>query len=100
MSDETFDTEYNEISNAYTTGGAGPFAAQLREVIDAIDVSDSLTTPLKLAIENLLQLAAKAVGSAEASVLVRDGNEGGLRFLTAISGVKEELLKLHIPPGK
>ena len=33
-------------------------------------------------------------------MLVRDGNEGGLRFLTAISDVKEELLKLRIPPGK
>jgi transcriptional regulator with GAF, ATPase, and Fis domain len=101
MSEESSDPEYNEYSqDPYATGGAGPLAARLREVIDAIDVSDSLTTPLKRAIEDLLQLAAKAVGSEEASVLVRDGNEGGLKFLTAISDVKEELLKLHIPAGK
>ena len=101
MSEESFDTSYDEFSqDGYPTGDLGPFATQVREVIDAIDVSDSLTTPLKGAIEDLLQLAAKTVGSAEASVLVRDGSEGGLRFLTAISDVKEELLKLRIPPGK
>ncbi len=101
MSEESFDTSYGEFSQgAYGTDIGNPFATQLREVIDGIDVSDSLTTPLKRAIEDLLQLAAQAVGSAEASVLVRDGNEGGLRFLTAISDVKEELLKLQIPPGK
>jgi GAF domain-containing protein len=98
MSEDSFDTEYNE--DIYATDSAGPFATQLRGVIDAIDVSNSLTTPLRQAIEELLQLAAQAVGSAEASVLVRDGSEGGLRFLTAISDVKEELLKLRIPPGK
>jgi GAF domain len=75
-------------------------AAQLRQAVGAIDVSNSLTAPLKQAIDSLLKLAAESVGSQEASVLVRDGNEGGLRFLTAISNVKEELLKIRIPPGK
>src|SRR5438034_3303572 len=75
-------------------------AAQLRQAVDAIDISNSLTAPLKRAIDVLLELAAESVGSKEASVLVRDGNEGGLRFLTAISDVKEKLLKLRIPPGK
>jgi GAF domain-containing protein len=32
-------------------------------------------------------------------VLVRDGDEGGLRFLTATSGVSDELLALRLPPG-
>jgi hypothetical protein len=75
-------------------------AAQLRQAVDAIDISNSLTAPLKRAIDVLLELAAESVGSKEASVLVRDGNEGGLKFLTAISDVKEKLLKLRIPPGK
>ena len=101
MSEESSDAGYDEFSqDTYAADGNGLVATQLREVIDAIDVSDSLTTPLKRAIEDLLQLAAKTVGSEEASVLVRDGSEGGLRFLTAISDVKEELLKLRIPPGK
>jgi GAF domain-containing protein len=101
MSDESFDAGYGEFStDGFSTNRGGPFAAKVREVIEAIDVSDSLTTPLKVAIDELLQVAATTVGSEVASVLVRDGSEGGLRFLTAISDVKEELLKLHIPPGK
>jgi len=78
----------------------GAILSQLRQAVGTIDVSNSLTAPLKEGIENLLKLAADSVGSREASVLVRDGNEGGLKFLTAISDVKEELLKIRIPPGK
>lgn len=101
MSDESFDAGYDEFSTeGYRTSDRGPFADKVRDVIESIDVSDSLTTPLKRAIDELLEVAAKTVGSAEASVLIRDGSEGGLKFLTAISDVKEELLKLHIPAGK
>lgn len=100
MSDQSFDADYDEFSTDVYSTEINPYESQLREVIDGIDVSDSLTNPLKEAIENLLKLAANAVGSEVASVLVRDGNEGGLRFLTAISDVKEDLLKLRIPPGK
>ena len=74
-------------------------AAQMSEVINLIDVSDSLTLPLKRAIDDLLQLAAASVHSAVASVLVRDGDQGGLKFLTATSGVSDELLALRLPPG-
>lgn len=72
----------------------------MREVVDAINLSDSLTAPLRRSIDELLSAAARAVGSLEASVLVRDGNEGGLRFLTALNDVKVELMKLRVPPGK
>ena len=99
MSDDDFNIDYGDYSQDTTDSGA-LFATQLRDVIDAIDVSNSLTTPLKTAIDQILQLAATAVGSEVASVLVRDGNEGGLKFLTAISDVKDELLQLRIPPGK
>jgi hypothetical protein len=74
-------------------------AAQMADLINQIDVSQSLAVPLKRAIDELLHLAASAVGSAVASVLVRDGNEGGLKFLTATSGVSDELLALRLPPG-
>ena len=101
MRNEGFGADYERSPEAELGDDNGnSSAAQLRSAVDAIDVSNSLTAPLKRAIDDLLQLAAKAVGSEEASVLVRDGNEGGLKFLTAISDVKEELLKLHIPPGK
>jgi phosphoserine phosphatase RsbU/P len=84
----------------HSGSGGDSIQKPLREVINAIDVSNSLTAPLKRAIDDLLQLAADSVGSQVASVLVREGAEGGLRFLAAISEVKEKLLQLHIPPGK
>jgi len=65
----------------------------------AFDVANSLTVPLRRAIDDLLQLAADSVNAAVASVLVRDGDEGGLRFLTATGGTSEELLALRLPPG-
>jgi hypothetical protein len=89
----------NEKSPARTGARIKSSAAQVVEVINQIDVSNSLTVPLKRAIDELLQLAAGSVGSAVASVLVRDGDEGGLRFLTATSGVSDELLALRLPPG-
>ena len=79
--------------------GRKSFAAQVSDVVNQVDVSSSLSAPLKGAIDALLQLAAQAVGSAVASVLVRDGDEGGLRFLTATSGVSDALLALRLPPG-
>jgi hypothetical protein len=79
--------------------GRKSLSNQVSEVVNRIDVSNSLTAPLKRAIDELLQLSADSVGSAVASVLVRDGDEGGLRFLTATSGVSDELLALRLPPG-
>ena len=75
------------------------FAEQLSEVASSIDVSNSLTVSLVRALDDLLQTANNAVNSAAASVLVRDGDGGGLRFLTATNGVTEELLALRLPPG-
>jgi GAF domain-containing protein len=89
----------NEISSASAGTRARSASAQVGEVINQIDVSNSLAVPLKRAIDDVLQLAAASVGSAVASVLVRDGNEGGLKFLTATSGVSDELLALRLPPG-
>ena len=83
-----------------SSGGGESFEAQLRATINAVDVADSLTSPLTHSIENLLQLAAAAMGSDEASVLVRDGNEGGLRFKVAIGEVADKLTGVRIPPGK
>jgi GAF domain-containing protein len=79
---------------------AATFETQLRDTINAIEIANALTSPLKRSVENLLRLAAQSVGSDEASVLVRDGNEGGLRFLVAIGEVADKLLTMRIPPGK
>ncbi len=80
--------------------GAADFETQLRDTINAVEMANALTSPLKRSIENLLRLAAQSVGSDEASVLVREGNEGGLRFLVAIGEVADKLLTMHIPAGK
>ena len=76
------------------------FEERLRRAVAAVDVTSALTSPLRRSIENLLRLAARAVGSEEASVLVRDGNRGSLKFLVATGAVADKLLKVKIPPGK
>lgn len=85
--------------NPSNPGSTKSFAEQLNEIANSIDVSNSLTVSLRKAIDDLLQMANRAVNSAVASVLIRDGDEGGLRFLTATSGVTEALLELRLPPG-
>jgi signal transduction protein with GAF and PtsI domain len=77
-----------------------PFERQLRDALNAVDVANALTAPLTRSIENLLRVAAQAIGSDEGSVLVRDGNEGGLKFLVAIGRVADKLMEVRIPPGR
>lgn len=81
-------------------GLGGSFEKRLRDAVAVVDIAESLTSPLTRSIENLLRLAADTMGSDEASVLVRDGNRGGLRFLVAIGDVAHKLEKVRIPPGK
>lgn len=75
-------------------------AAKIQKLIETIDLSNSLAGPIRQAIDDLLEVAQKAVGSEDASVLVRDGRDGGLKFLVAVSELEEALLKVRIPPGK
>ena len=75
-------------------------AAKIQAAVDSINLSDSLAAPIRQAIDDVLQIAADTVGSADASVLIRDGRDGGLRFLVAVSELEEALLKIRIPPGK
>lgn len=81
-------------------GSRVSFEAQLRDAIRAVDVATLMTSPLKRSIENLLHVAGEAMGSDEASVLVRDGNRGGLKFLVAIGEVADKLTRVRLPPGK
>ncbi|HEY0379429.1 MAG TPA: GAF domain-containing protein [Pyrinomonadaceae bacterium] len=80
--------------------GGGAFETQLRDAVRVVDVANLLTSPLRRSIENLLHVAGDAMGSDEASVLVRDGNRGGLKFLAAIGEVADKLMKVRLPPGK
>ena len=74
-------------SNSETPEDA--LAAKIRESLDKVDLSNSLSKPIRQAIDDLLRVAQETVGSADASVLVRDGREGGLRFLVAVSELEE-----------
>jgi ABC-type molybdate transport system ATPase subunit len=75
-------------------------AEKLQLLLETIDVANVLTEPLTRTIENLLRISAAAMKSEEASVLIRDGADGDLRFLSAIGKVAGQLLNLRIPAGK
>lgn len=73
---------------------------KLRAIIETVDVANMLSDPITNSIENFLNLTAKEMNSEEASVIVRDGDAGDLKFLTAIGKVAEHLKNLKIPAGK
>lgn len=80
--------------------GSNGLDEKLRKLIETVDIANLLTDPLVRSIEDLLTVSAKQIKSAEASVLIRDGDQGDLRFLAAIGSVAEQLLDMKIPAGK
>ena len=78
----------------------GEMSAKIRRLIETIDVANVLTDPLTRSIEDLLRVTAADINSGEASVLVRDGDDGDLRFLSAIGKVAEQLIDKKVPAGK
>lgn len=75
-------------------------SAKLRRLVETIDIANLLTSPIIDSIRSLLTVSAASMGSGEASVLVRDGDQGDLRFLIAIGDVADQLLDVTIPAGK
>src|SRR5690242_2040939 len=75
-------------------------SGKLRKLFEPIDTANLLTEPLTSSIRDFLEISAADINSGEASVLIRDGAEGDLRFLTAIGEVAEQLLSLKIPAGR
>ena len=73
---------------------------KLRRLIETVDIANALTEPLTRSIEDLLRISSADLGSGEASVLIRDGDEGDLRFLAATGEVASKLLNLRVPAGK
>jgi signal transduction protein with GAF and PtsI domain len=78
----------------------GDFSEKLRRLVETVDVANVLTEPLTRSIEGLLTVSAAQIDCDEASVLVRDGEEGDLRFLIAIGRVADQLLNMRVPAGK
>lgn len=76
------------------------FEKKFRNLIETIDVANALTEPLTASIENLLRVTASEMNSEEASVLIREGDRGDLRFLSAIGRVADQLKNLRVPAGK
>lgn len=81
-------------------GNDGEMSEKIRRLIETVDVANVLTDPLTRSIEDLLRVTAADIDSDEASVLVRDGDEGDLRFLAAIGKVAEQLVDIKVPAGK
>jgi GAF domain len=75
-------------------------AEKLSAIIQTVDVADAMTTPLMDSIKHLLKQTAALMNCDEASIIVRDGNEGDLRFLAAIGEVADKLMNVKIPAGK
>lgn len=73
---------------------------KFRFVFETIAAADVMTEPLTGSIEQLLRISAAEMNSSEASVIIRDGGEGDLRFLSAIGKVASQLKDLKIPAGK
>lgn len=78
----------------------GEMSEKIRRLIETIDVANVLTEPLTRSIVELLRATAADIDSDEASVLVRDGDEGDLRFLAAIGKVAARLVDIKVPAGK
>ena len=76
------------------------FEEKLKSVVETIDVANVLTVPLTDSIVNLLEVSAVSMNSEEASVLIRDGDDGDLRFLCAIGQVADKLIGIKVPAGK
>lgn len=73
---------------------------KLRRLIETVDIANMLTEPLATSIHDLLEVTAAALGAREASVLIRDGDEGDLRFLAATGEAAPKLLNFRVPAGK
>ena len=73
---------------------------KFQAIIETVDVANAMTEPLTESIKNLLYLSARSMKSEEASVIIREGDAGDLRFLSAIGMVADQLIGMKIPSGK
>ncbi len=73
---------------------------KFRSIIEIIDIGHTLTEPINRSIVNLLKISADQMNSDEASVIIRDGDEGDMKFLAAIGKVADQVINLKIPSGK
>ena len=89
-----------DVKSESMSDTSGHLEEKLKSLVETIDIANVLTTPIKNSIRNLLTSSAAVLNSEEASVLIRDGEYGDLRFLTAIGEVADKLIDLEVPAGK
>jgi len=75
-------------------------SAKLKQLIETIDIARLMSEPFTSSINELLVSSAASMNSDEASVLVREGSGGDLRFLAAIGRVADRLIGMTVPSGK
>ncbi len=75
-------------------------SAKLKRLVETVDIANIMTDPLSNSIKSLLTVSAELIDCDEASVLIRDGDEGDLRFLVAIGSVADQILNMRVPAGK
>lgn len=80
--------------------GGDDLQKRLKRLVETIDIANVFTEPLTRSLATLLEISAAELNSDEASVLIRDGDEGDLRFLSAIGKVAEQLINIKVPAGK
>ena len=75
-------------------------SAKLQQLIETIDIARLMSEPFTSSINELLVSSAASMNSDEASVLVREGSGGDLRFLGAIGREADRLIGMTVPSGK
>lgn len=55
-------------------------SVKLKRLVETVDIANMLTEPLTASIVKLLEISAAEINSEDASVLIRDGDQGDLRF--------------------
>ncbi len=87
------------VENMSTNEG-GKSPDRMKNAFETNEIARLLNVDLDRSVEQLLSTAARALNSEEASILVRNSDEGNMYFLKAIGQVGDQLEGVEIPAGK
>lgn len=73
---------------------------KLSSAIKTNDVARTLSFDLENSVGELLRSAARSLNSDEASIIIRNSEDGNLVFFKAIGQVSDQLESVEIPAGK
>ncbi len=78
----------------------GKSPEKMKNAFETNEIARFLNFDLDRSVSQLLMTAARALNSEEASILVRNSDEGSMYFLKAIGQVGDQLEGVEIPAGK